>query len=98
MKGSAAIELVVERGEENAVKDPAFMKRLDEFNRFSEGTSYNRISVGKSSSIVDLVKEINQVLNEDREEFYRVPLDRGMIAQELLLFRSEEHTSELQSQ
>jgi len=85
MKGSAAIELVVERGEENAVKDPEFMKRLDEFNRFSEGTSYNRISVGKSSSIVDMVKEINQVLNEDREEFYRVPQDRGMIAQELLL-------------
>ena len=88
MKGSAAIELVVERGEENAVKDPEFMKRLDEFNRFSEGTSYNRISVGKSSSIVDMVKEINQVLNEDREEFYRVPLDRGMIAQELLLFEN----------
>ena len=88
MKGSAAIELVVERDEENAVKDPEFMKRLDEFNRFSEGTSYNRISVGKSSSIVDVVKEINQVLNEDREEFYRVPLDRGMIAQELLLFEN----------
>ena len=88
MKGSAAIELIVERGEENAVKDPEFMKRLDEFNSFSEGTSYNRISVGKSSSVVDVVKEINQVLNEDREEFYRVPLDRGMIAQELLLFEN----------
>ena len=88
MKGSAAIELVVERSEENAVKEPEFMKRLDEFNHFSEGTSYNRISVGKSSSVVDVVKEINQVLNEDREEFYRVPQDRGMIAQELLLFEN----------
>ena len=88
MKGSAAIELVVERGEENAVKEPEFMKRLDEFNHFSEGTSYNRISVGKSSSVVDVVKEINQVLNEDQEEYYRVPMDRGMIAQELLLFEN----------
>ena len=88
MKGSAAIELVVERSEENAVKEPEFMKRLDEFNRFSERTSYNRITVGKSSSVVDVVKEINQVLNEDREEYYRVPQDRGMIAQELLLFEN----------
>jgi len=88
MKGSAALELVVERSEENAVKEPEFMKRLDEFNRFSEGTSYNRISVGKSSSVVDVVKEINQVLNEDREEYYRVPQDREMIAQELLLFEN----------
>ena len=88
MKGSAAIELVVERKEKNAVKEPEFMNRLDEFNHFSEGTSYNRIYVGKSSSIVDVVKEINQILNEDREEYYRVPQDRGMIAQELLLFEN----------
>ncbi|MDP6888093.1 MAG: MMPL family transporter [SAR324 cluster bacterium] len=88
MKGSASIELVVERDEEDAVKDPEFMKRLDEFNRFSEGTSHNKIVVGKSSSVVDVVKEINQVLNEDREESYKVPIDRGMIAQELLLFEN----------
>jgi len=88
MKGSAAIELVVEREEEDAVKDPEFMKRLDEFNRFSEGLSHNKIVVGKSSSVVDVVKEINQVLNEDREEYYKVPMDRGMIAQELLLFEN----------
>ena len=88
MKGSAAIELVVERGEENAVKELEFMNRLDEFNHFSEGTSHKRISVGKSSSVVDVVKEINQVLNEDREEYYRVPQDRAMIAQELLLFEN----------
>ena len=88
MKGSAAIELVVEREEENAVKEPEFMNRLDVFNHFSEGTSYNRIYVGKSSSVVDVVKEINQVINEDREEYYKVPQDRGMIAQELLLFEN----------
>ncbi len=88
MKGSASIELVVERDEEDAVKDPEFMKRLDEFNRFSEGTSHNKIVVGKSSSVVDVVKEINQVLNDDREEFYKIPMDRGMIAQELLLFEN----------
>ncbi|MCH2417038.1 MAG: MMPL family transporter, partial [Acidimicrobiales bacterium] len=62
MNGSAAIELGVERSEENEVKEPEFLKRLDEFNRFSEGTSPNRISIGKSSSVVDVVKEINQVL------------------------------------
>ena len=88
MKGSAAIELVVEREEGNTVKEPEFMNHLDEFNHFSEGTSYNRIYVGKSSSIVDVVKEINQILNEDREEYYRVPQDRRMIAQELLLFEN----------
>ena len=88
MKGSAALELVVQRHEENGVKAPGFMERLEEFNRFSENTRYKDIIVGKSTSIVDTVKEINQVLNEDREEFYRVPKERELIAQELLLFEN----------
>ena len=88
MKGSANLELVVRRAGENAVKDPEFMNRLEEFNQFAESQTYKDILIGKSSSIVDTVKEINQVLNEDQEEYYRVPQDRELIAQELLLFEN----------
>ena len=88
MKGSANLELVVRREGENAVKDPEFMNRLEEFNQFAETQTYKDILIGKSSSIVDTVKEINQVLNEDQEEYYRVPQDRELIAQELLLFEN----------
>ena len=73
MKGSANLELVVRREGENAVKDPEFMNRLEEFNQFAETQTYKDILIGKSSSIVDTVKEINQVLNEDQEEYYRFP-------------------------
>ena len=58
MKGSAVLELVVQRHEENGVKEPGFMARLEAFNRFSENTHYKNIVVGKSTSIVDTVKEI----------------------------------------
>ena len=88
MKGSANLELVVRREGENAVKDPEFMNRLEEFNQFAETQTYKDILIGKSSSIVDTVKEINQVLNEDQEEYFRVPQDRELIAQELLLFEN----------
>ena len=64
------------------------MNRLEEFNQFAETQTYKDILIGKSSSIVDTVKEINQVLNEDQEEYYRVPQDRELIAQELLLFEN----------
>ena len=88
MKGSANLELVVRRESENAVKDPEFMNRLEEFNQFAETQTYKDILIGKSSSIVDTVNEINQVLNEDQEEYYRVPQDRELIAQELLLIEN----------
>ena len=46
MKGSAAIELVVERAEENAVKEPEFMNRLDEFNHFPKEQATKRYLLG----------------------------------------------------
>ena len=44
--------------------------------------------VGKTASIVDIVKEINRALNENRIEEYKVPQNRELIAQELLLFEN----------
>ena len=55
MNGSANLELVVRREGENAVKDPEFMNRLEEFNQFAETQNYKDIPIGKSSSIVDTV-------------------------------------------
>ncbi|MCZ6730163.1 MAG: efflux RND transporter permease subunit, partial [SAR324 cluster bacterium] len=44
--------------------------------------------VGKTNSVVDVLKEINKALNENRDEYYTVPQNRQLIAQELLLFEN----------
>jgi predicted RND superfamily exporter protein len=44
--------------------------------------------VGKDTSLADVVKEIHQALNGNEERFYRIPDDRKLIAQELLLFEN----------
>ena len=49
---------------------------------------YHEIFVGKTVSIVDIVKETHRALNENRESHYVVPQDRRVLAQELLLFEN----------
>lgn len=88
MKGAATVEFVVNSGVEDGVKQPALMNRLEAFNQQAEQLGDETLLVGKSSSLVDTVKEINKVLNEDRDEFYSVPEDRKLIAQELVLFEN----------
>jgi predicted RND superfamily exporter protein len=44
--------------------------------------------VGKTLSIVDIIKETNKALNENKKEFYVIPQDKNLIAQELLLFEN----------
>ena len=44
--------------------------------------------MGKAASLVLILKEIHQALNEGRPEFYAVPDQAALVAQELLLFEN----------
>ncbi len=88
MKGASFVEVVVDTGEENGLYEPAVMKGLEELNREVETIDTGEVRVGKTLSLADILKETNQALNENRKEFYTIPDDRQLIAQELLLFEN----------
>jgi predicted RND superfamily exporter protein len=46
------------------------------------------MGIGKVVSFVDIIKETNQALNENRQEYYSIPDSADLIAQEFLLFES----------
>lgn len=85
-KGVSALEIVIDTGQENGLFDPEIMNRIEQAQEFAEGFTTEKVWVGKTMSIVDTLKQINKVLNENRNEFYTIPQDRTAIAQELLLF------------
>jgi hypothetical protein len=81
-------ELIVDTGEPNGFHDPAFLRHADALHDFTLALSVDEIEAGKVFSLVDVVKETNQALNENRSAFYSIPDDRQLIAQELLLFEN----------
>ena len=88
MKGASVAEVVVRSAEENALKSWEWMNALDQFNREAEATAVGALAVGKSTSMADTLKQIHQALNENRADFYAIPKDPALIAQELLLFEN----------
>jgi len=90
MGGAGGIEVWVDTGRENALHDPDFMHRFDEAVAFTRGLEADggQLTVGATLSVLDLVKETHQALNENRSEFYAIPQDRALLAQELLLFEN----------
>ncbi len=88
MKGASFVEVVVDTGKENGLYEPAVMRGLEQLNREVEAIHNEEIVVGKTLSLADILKETHQALNENREEFYTIPDDRQLIAQELLLFEN----------
>ena len=61
-----------------------FLWSVGSFHAFGEKLYF----VGKTLSLVDVVKETNKALNENRSDFYNIPQDRDLIAQELFLFEN----------
>jgi predicted RND superfamily exporter protein len=82
------LEVVVDTGKENGLFEPEVMNALEEAQMFTKSLSGEKIWVGKATSLVDTLKQINKVLNEDRDEFYTIPQDRTAIAQQLFLFET----------
>ncbi len=77
------VEIVLQSEKPGDIKDPAIMNFIEQLEKAAE--RYKDIPV-KSYSIVDIVKDVNQVLHEGDEKYYSLPDSRDAIAQTLLLF------------
>jgi len=88
LRGSVTLEAVLDTGRENGLHAPELLRRIDAVARANQELRLGDLFVGKTVSVVDVLKETHQALNENRSEFYRIPEDRRLVAQELLLFEN----------
>ena len=88
MKGTGVIEVVIDTGKENGLYDPKIIEALDKLHSNINKLELDGIFVGKSMSLIDVLKESNRALHANKAEFYTPPLNRELIAQELLLFEN----------
>lgn len=74
--------------EQDAVKEPETLKALDELSDTIGSFKLTKKNNGvpKVFSILDVVKELNQTMNEDMPEFYTIPDDAGALAELLFLY------------
>ena len=86
--GATNIEIVANTGKENGLHDPAVLRRLEAMEDHLLRTSHPDFSMVKSTSVVEVSKEVHRALNEGRKSFYIIPDDPILLAQELLLFET----------
>ena len=86
--GSNTLEVVVDTGRENGLYEPDVLNRMEAMRERVGEFRKEGLSVRRTSSLLDIAKETHQALNENRPEFYAIPQDRRLVAQELLLFEN----------
>ncbi len=78
-----SFEIMIKAQEEDGVKDPAFLRRVDSFQNWLESIE----GVYQSTSIINILKKTHRSLNGDNDEFYKIPETKSAIAEELLLYQ-----------
>jgi uncharacterized protein len=86
MMGTQVMEIYMDMGSENALQDPKVLKTIERLQQ-TITTKYKYLVV-RSASLSDVVKDAYQVLNEGREEMYRIPDKEKVLSQTLFLFNS----------
>jgi len=80
--GLRGIEFIVDSGEKEGIKDPAFLNKLDGFiKKLQEDPKISQVQ-----SIVDIIKKMNQTLNGNDPVAYAIPDSKKGVAEELLLY------------
>lgn len=77
-------DLIVELPENDMAKEPENLKRLDELQAKVNGYDLTK----RSTSILDILKDLNQTLNNGDTTFYRIPDTEEEVAQMFLLYEN----------
>lgn len=80
--GTDTLALLIEGNSEVAIKDPKVLQAMDDIQYFLDQQPY----IGKTISIADFIKRINQAMHSDDPAHFRIPNDANLISQYLLLY------------
>jgi predicted RND superfamily exporter protein len=80
--GTNTIQFLVQTSQPDSLKDPKVLQGIADLQAFFE----SQPNVGKTQSIADLIKRMNQAMHGDDPSYYAIPESRELIAQYLFLY------------
>ncbi len=82
LTGLYIIDWALDSGEEGGVSNPEYQQKVEDFANWFREQKY----VQHIYSITDITKRLNRNMHGDDDAFYKVPDDRNLAAQYLLLY------------
>jgi len=82
MAGSNTLYVLVDTGVDDGIKNPAVLQAMEKVQEHLDADPM----VGKTVSLADFLKRMNQAMNADSPASYRIPASSDLVAQYLLLY------------
>ncbi len=91
LAGTTQLDICIEGGGQGAVKEPVFLRKVEELSRFLRSLP----EIDKVISINDFLKEMNKAYDGGNPASYVLPASRDNVAQFLLLYSMSGRNNEL---
>lgn len=82
MGGMMSMEYIFDTETPDGIKDPALLGKIEKLQAFADKSNI----VKKTYSVIDILKDMNQSFHMDEPAYYRLPDDRNLIAQYLMMY------------
>jgi uncharacterized protein len=83
LKSVGGPEIVIHSGAADGVKNPQFLRKVEEFEQWI----LSNVNTAKSvHSLVHVIKDLNQKFNQNQSEYYVIPSSQELVAQYLFLY------------
>jgi len=80
--GANILYVLVEGANDDAIKNPAVLQAMDDLQHMLEP----KPEVGKTMSLSDFIKRMNQAMHGDDVAYYKIPENQDLVSQYLLLY------------
>jgi uncharacterized protein len=80
--GLRGLDLVIDSGKEDGVKDPRFLHKVDAYVNWL----LSEKEIVKVKSVLDIIKKMHRTLNNDDEKFHSIPNNQKTVAEVLFLY------------
>lgn len=88
LNGTMTFEVLIESDGEDILYNPVFMKKLDALQDYLAHLKFGEVFVGKTWAATDVIKEVNQALQENNPAYHIIPESTEALTQEFFLFES----------
>ncbi|OGB25264.1 MAG: hypothetical protein A3I66_04170 [Burkholderiales bacterium RIFCSPLOWO2_02_FULL_57_36] len=93
LAGTNTLYVVIEGKSDDAIKDPMVLRGIDQLQSMLQQQEL----VGKTVSITDFIKRMNQAMNGDDPKYFRIPESQELVSQFLFLYSLSGEPSDFDS-
>jgi len=92
--GAWGLNIILDTGETNGVKSPAFLKRVEKLRAWLESDENKDLNVGRTDAFPDFIKRMHMAMHNGERDYFKIPEKRMTILDYLAIYSGEDENSD----